>query len=177
MLFYKIGVIITLVFFEIGGIDLVSVNLICVGKIKEKYIKLGIEEFKKRLTPYAKFKIVELKEDGNDTDRISSINKESKAIINELNKVRAYNILLDVKGKEFSSEEMADRIEKLSVQGNSTFNFIIGGSYGVSDEVRKEVQLRLSFSMMTFPHQLMRLVFIEQLYRWFSILNNTKYHK
>ncbi len=158
-------------------ISLISVNLICVGKIKEKYIKSGIAEFEKRLTTFAKFKVIELKEDGNDTDRNASIEKESKVIIDELNKSLAYNILLDVKGKEFSSEEMAEKIEKLCVQGNSTFNFVIGGSYGVSDELKKLVDLRLSFSKMTFPHQLMRLVFIEQLYRWFSIIKNTKYHK
>lgn len=156
---------------------MISVNLICVGKVKEKYIKSGIAEFEKRLSSYIKFKVIELKEDGNDNDRESSINKESLAIMEELNKKKAYNILLDIDGKDFSSEEMAEKIEELSVKGNSSFNFVIGGSYGVSDELKKFVDLRLTFSKMTFPHQLMRLIFIEQLYRWFSILKNTKYHK
>lgn len=160
------------------GSDLmISVNLICVGKVKEKYIKSGIAEFEKRLSSYIKFKVIELKEDGNDNDRDASINKESLAIMEELNKKKAYNILLDIDGKDFSSEEMAEKIEELSIKGNSSFNFVIGGSYGVSDELKKFVDLRLTFSRMTFPHQLMRLIFIEQLYRWFSILKNTKYHK
>ena len=156
---------------------MISVNLICVGKVKEKYIKSGIAEFEKRLSSYIKFRVIELKEDGNDNDRDASINKESLAIMEELNKKKAYNILLDIEGKDFSSEEMAEKIEELSVKGNSSFNFVIGGSYGVSDELKKFVDLRLTFSKMTFPHQLMRLIFIEQLYRWFSILKNTKYHK
>lgn len=156
---------------------MISVNLICVGKVKEKYIKSGIAEFEKRLSTFIKFKVIELKEDGNDSERQISINKESQNIIDELNKKKGYNILLDIQGKEFSSESMAKKIEDLSIQGKSTFNFIIGGSYGVSQELKEMVDLRLTFSKMTFPHQLMRLIFIEQLYRWFSILKNTKYHK
>ena len=154
-----------------------NVNLICVGKIKEKYIEAGISEFVKRLKPYAKFNIIELKEDGNDKNRRSSIEKESDEIISVIEKRRGYTILMDVNGKKFSSEGMADKIEKLSVSGNSTLNFIIGGSYGVSDKLKKVVDLKVSFSDLTFPHQLMRLIFLEQLYRWFSILNNGKYHK
>ena len=94
-----------------------------------------------------------------------------------MEKSKGYNILLDVKGKEYSSEEMSEVIEKLTVQGISTINFIIGGSYGVSEEIKTLSNIRLSFSKMTFPHQLMRLIFMEQLYRWFTITNNIKYHK
>jgi len=156
---------------------LLSVNLICVGKIKEKYIIQGIEEFSKRLQSFIKFNLIELKEDGNDSNREESIKKESLLIKNNLEKFKGYNILLDVKGREFSSEEMSEAIEKLTVQGTSTINFIIGGSYGVSDELKALSNIRLSFSKMTFPHQLMRLIFMEQLYRWFTITNNIKYHK
>lgn len=156
---------------------MLSVNLICIGKVKENYILEGIGEFEKRLKPYIKFELIELREDGNDKNRLDSINKESKNILDIINKKKAYNILLDIDGKGLSSEEMSSKLEKLTVLGSSTFNFIIGGSYGVSNELKKAVDFRLSFSKMTFPHQLMRLVFIEQLYRWFSILNNTKYHK
>lgn len=156
---------------------MLSVNLICIGKVKENYILEGIGEFEKRLKSYIKFELIELREDGNDTNRLDSINKESKNILEIINKKKAYNILLDIEGKNLSSEDMASNLEKLTVLGNSAFNFIIGGSYGVSDELKKAVDFRLSFSKMTFPHQLMRLVFIEQLYRWFSILKNTKYHK
>lgn len=156
---------------------MLSVNLICVGKVKEKYINMGIDEFTKRLQSFVKFNLIELKEDGNDSNRDESIKKESILIKNCLEKSKGYNILLDVKGKEYSSEEMSKEIEKLTVSGVSTINFIIGGSYGVSDEIKANANIRLSFSKMTFPHQLMRLIFIEQLYRWFTITNNIKYHK
>lgn len=156
---------------------MISVNLICVGKIKEKYIINGMNEFIKRMNSFAKLKITELKEDGNDRQRELSIEKESSDIIAILEKNKGYNVLLDIQGKEFTSEQMADKIGNLAVSGNSTINFIIGGSYGVSKELKTKVDLRLSFSKMTFPHQLMRLIFLEQLYRWFSIINNTKYHK
>lgn len=156
---------------------MLSVNLICVGKVKEKYINMGIDEFTKRLQSFAKFNLIELKEDGNDSNRDESIKKESILIKNCLEKSKGYNILLDVKGKEYSSEDMSREIEKLTVGGVSTINFIIGGSYGVSDEIKASANIRLSFSKMTFPHQLMRLIFIEQLYRWFTITNNIKYHK
>ena len=154
-----------------------NINLVCIGKVKEKYINEGIDEFLKRLTAFAKVKIVELKEDGNDQQREKSIEKECSEIIKALEKNRGYNILLDIDAKQLSSEEMASEIENICVKGNSTINFIIGGSYGVSDELRKNVDMRLSFSKMTFPHQLMRLIFFEQLYRWLGINNNIKYHK
>ncbi len=156
---------------------MISVNLICVGKIKEKYIKNGIDEFLKRMNLYAKVKIIELKEDGNDSNRNQSLEKESGEIIKAMEKNKGYNILLDIGGKNLSSEDMSKEIERLTVTGTSTINFIIGGSYGVSEEVRKSSQMRLSFSKMTFPHQLMRLILMEQIYRWFSIFNNSKYHK
>jgi 23S rRNA (pseudouridine1915-N3)-methyltransferase len=155
----------------------ISVNLICVGKIKEKYIKNGIDEFLKRMNLYAKVKVIELKEDGNDSNRNQSLEKESGEIIKAMEKNKGYNILLDIGGKNLSSEDMSKEIERLTVTGTSTINFIIGGSYGVSEEVRKLSQMRLSFSKMTFPHQLMRLILMEQIYRWFSIFNNSKYHK
>ena len=156
---------------------MLSVNLICVGKVKEKYIIMGIDEFTKRLQSFTKFSLIELKEDGNDSNRDESIKKESILIKNCLEKSKGYNILLDVKGKEYSSEDISREIEKQTVNGVSTINFIIGGSYGVSDEIKASANIRLSFSKMTFPHQLMRLIFIEQLYRWFTITNNIKYHK
>ncbi len=156
---------------------MISVNLICVGKIKEKYIKNGIDEFLKRMNLYAKIKIIELKEDGNDSNRNQSLEKESMEIIKTAEKNKGYNILLDIDGKNISSEDMSQEIERLTVTGVSTINFIIGGSYGVSEDVRKISHMRLSFSKMTFPHQLMRLILMEQIYRWFSIFNNSKYHK
>ena len=154
-----------------------NVSIICVGKVKEKYIVEGINEFLKRMQSFAKMKIVELKEDGNDSSRNISIEKESEEILKTMEKLGGYNILLDIQGKNFSSEEMSEEIERLTVNGVSSINFIIGGSYGVSENVRQTVNMRLSFSKMTFPHQLMRLILCEQIYRWFSIIKNTKYHK
>lgn len=154
-----------------------NINIVCIGKIKEKYILDGINEFLKRMQSFAKMKIIELKEDGNDSNRNISIEKESEDIYKTLEKLGGYNILLDIQGKNFSSEDMAKEIEKITVNGASTINFVIGGSYGVSQKIRDYSQLRLSFSKMTFPHQLMRLILVEQIYRWFSIINNGKYHK
>ena len=154
-----------------------NISIVCVGKVKEKYIIEGINEFLKRMQSFAKTRIIELKEDGNDNNRNLSIEKEGEEILRTLEKIGGYNVLLDIQGKNFSSEEMAEEIERLTVNGVSSINFIIGGSYGVSESVRKASQMKLSFSKMTFPHQLMRLILTEQIYRWFSILKNTKYHK
>ena len=154
-----------------------NIAIVCVGKVKEKYIIEGINEFLKRMQSFAKMRIIELKEDGNDNNRNPSIEKEGEEILRTLEKIGGYNVLLDIQGKNFSSEEMAEEIERLNVNGVSSINFIIGGSYGVSESVRRASQMKLSFSKMTFPHQLMRLILTEQIYRWFSILKNTKYHK
>ena len=154
-----------------------NISIVCVGKVKEKYIIEGINEFLKRMQSFAKMRIIELKEDGNDNNRNISIEKEGEEILRTLEKIGGYNILLDIQGKNYSSEEMAEEIERLTVNGVSSINFIIGGSYGVSESVRRASQMKLSFSKMTFPHQLMRLILTEQIYRWFSILKNTKYHK
>jgi len=154
-----------------------NISIVCVGKVKEKYIIEGINEFLKRMQSFAKMRIIELKEDGNDNNRNLSIEKEGEEILRTLEKIGGYNVLLDIQGKNFSSEEMAEEIERLTVNGVSSINFIIGGSYGVSESVRRAAQMKLSFSKMTFPHQLMRLILTEQIYRWFSILKNTKYHK
>lgn len=154
-----------------------NISIVCVGKVKEKYIIEGINEFLKRMQSFAKMRIIELKEDGNDNNRNLSIEKEGEEILRTLEKIGGYNVLLDIQGKNFSSEEMAEEIERLTVNGVSSINFIIGGSYGVSESVRRASKMKLSFSKMTFPHQLMRLILTEQIYRWFSILKNTKYHK
>lgn len=154
-----------------------NISIVCVGKVKEKYIIEGINEFLKRMQSFAKMRIIELKEDGNDNNRNLSIEKEGEEILRTLEKIGGYNVLLDIQGKNFSSEEMAEEIERLTVNGVSSINFIIGGSYGVSESVRRASQMKLSFSKMTFPHQLMRFILTEQIYRWFSILKNTKYHK
>jgi ribosomal RNA large subunit methyltransferase H len=150
---------------------------VCIGKIKEKYIKEGINEFLKRLSKYIKLEIIELAEEDDNKGIENAINSETERIINAISKKSySYNILLDLKGKMLDSEEMAQKIEEISMI-SSEINFIIGGSNGVNDNLRKIVDFRLCFSPMTFPHQLMRLILTEQLYRWVSINNNIKYHK
>ena len=156
---------------------MIRINVVCVGKIKEKYIKEGINEFLKRLSKYIKLEIIELAEEDDNKGIENAINSETERIINVISKKNySYNILLDLKGKMLNSEEMAQKIEEISMI-SSEINFIIGGSNGVNDNLRKIVDFRLCFSPMTFPHQLMRLILTEQLYRWVSINNNIKYHK
>lgn len=156
---------------------MVKINIICIGKIKDKYIRDGISEFSKRLSRYANLNIIELAEEDDNRGIGTAITKETERIIDALNKRnRSYSILLDLKGKLKSSEEMAEEIENISLQ-YSEINFIIGGSNGVDDELRKLVDFRLAFSSFTFPHQLMRLILMEQIYRWISITKNIKYHK
>ncbi|ERK55075.1 23S rRNA (pseudouridine(1915)-N(3))-methyltransferase RlmH [Leptotrichia sp. oral taxon 879] len=156
---------------------MIRINVVCIGKIKEKYIKEGINEFLKRLSKYIKLEIIELAEEDDNKGIENAINSETERIINAISKKSySYNILLDLKGKMFDSEEMAQKIEEISMI-SSEINFIIGGSNGVNDNLRKIVDFRLCFSPMTFPHQLMRLILTEQLYRWVSINNNIKYHK
>lgn len=158
-------------------VNIININLICVGKIKEKYIEDGIKEYQKRLKSYAEFKIIELKEDGNDREREKSKETEGIEILKVLSKNRGMTVLLFIEGKMYTTEEFTELIVESSNRGISTINFIIGGSYGVSAEVEKAADIKLSFSKFTFPHQLMRLIFLEQIYRWFSIINNSKYHK
>lgn len=156
---------------------MIRINIVCVGKIKEKYIKDGIEEFLKRLSKYAKLDIIELSEEDDNKSVKNAIDIETERIINIIEKKNySYNILLDLSGKMLTSVEMAQKIEKISLT-NSEINFIIGGSNGVADKLRKIVDFRLGFSNFTFPHQLMRLILVEQIYRWISINNNIKYHK
>ena len=158
-----------------------NINIVCVGKIKEKYLKLGIDEFKKRLSKYCKLDIIELDDEKapeNLSDKEINIikDKEGKKI---LSKVRAnsYVIALAIDGKNISSEELADTMKNLAVRGNSNITFIIGGSLGLSDEVLSRADYKLSFSKMTFPHQLMRLILLEQVYRAYRINNGEPYHK
>lgn len=154
-----------------------NIRLICVGKIKEKYTIEGIAEFRKRMQLFTNLEIIELKEYTKENNIKICIDKESEDIIKCISKFNSYEILLDLKGKEFTSNSMSDYIENLKNLGINDITFIIGGSNGVNDEVRKRVKLLLKFSNFTFPHQLMRLIFMEQLYRWFTISNNIKYHK
>lgn len=160
---------------------MLKISIISVGKIKEKYIKLGIDEFSKRLSRYAKLEIIELNDEKapeNLSPRDMEIikNTEGDAILSKI-KPNSYTIALAIDGKNLTSESLAKKINDLSVSGNSHINFVIGGSLGLSDSVLKASDFKLSFSAMTFPHQLMRLILLEQIYRSFRINNSEPYHK
>ncbi len=154
-----------------------NVSIVCVGKVKEKYILDGIAEFQKRLQSFTKFEIIEVKEYGKEQTMEQAMEKETEELISNLERLGGYHILLDLKGKERDSVEMAKHLESLQVQGKSRINFVIGGSDGYTKKLRDYCQERISFSKFTFPHQLMRLILIEQIYRWFSINHHIKYHK
>ena len=157
------------------------INIVCVGKIKEKYLKLGIDEFKKRLSKYCKLEIIELEDEKapenlSDKEMLIIKAKEGKKILSKI-KDNSYVIALAIDGKNLSSEELAQTINKLGVRGVSNITFVIGGSLGLSDEVLSRADYKLSFSKMTFPHQLMRLILLEQVYRAYRINNGEPYHK
>ena len=158
-----------------------KITIIAVGKIKEKYIKQGIKEFKKRLSNYTKLSIIEIPDEKapeNLSEKEMEIVKDTEGenILKKLDNY-SYVIALDKDGDQLSSIDFANKIKKLTVQGNSSFTFIIGGSLGLSDEVLKKSNLKLSFSKMTFPHQLFRLILLEQVYRTFRINRGEPYHK
>lgn len=157
------------------------ISIVCVGKIKEKYLKLGIDEFSKRLSKYCKLEVIELDDEKapenlSDKDMIIIKDKEGKKILSKI-KDNSYVISLAIDGKNLSSEELAETIDNLGVRGTSHIVFVIGGSLGLSDEVLKRANYKLSFSKMTFPHQLMRLILLEQIYRAYRINNGEPYHK
>lgn len=158
-----------------------KISLICVGKIKEKYLTMGIDEYKKRLGRYCSLEIIELPDEKTPDNAgpavEESIKKTEGNRILKVLKEDSYCIALDIKGNMLSSVELANHLDRLFVSGKSHISFVIGGSLGLSDDVLNRADYRLSFSKMTFPHQLMRLIFLEQIYRAFRILNNEPYHK
>lgn len=158
-----------------------KITLICVGKLKEKYLVQGIEEYAKRLSRYCTLEIIELADEktpDNAADAITvAIKKKEGDRILRAVKEDAYCIALAIEGNMLASEELAQKIDKLGVNGSSHICFVIGGSLGLSEEVLKRAEYKLSFSKMTFPHQLMRLILLEQIYRAYRINNNEPYHK
>lgn len=157
-----------------------NIKIYCIGKIKEQYLKDGIAEYLKRLLPYAKTEIVEVmdskvKDNPNDFDITKAKNEEGDRVLKLIK--NDYLIGLDLNKKEFTSEEFADFIEQKFVEGGSSISFVIGGSYGLSENLKKRCNSSISLSKMTFLHQMTRLVLLEQIYRAFKILNNETYHK
>ena len=151
-----------------------KINLYCVGNLKDKEYVLMCDEYKKRISRFANINIIELKEK-NELNNINLIiENETKEILNKINASSV--VLFDVKGESLSSEKFAEFIEKY-FQTSSELNFVIGGSYGVSDFLRQNASKKISLSAMTFPHRLFRIMTLEQIYRAFTILNNVSYHK
>lgn len=158
-----------------------KITVITVGKIKEKYLRDAIAEYSKRLNKYCKLEIIEVA-DEKTPDNASEVvedsirSKEAERILKYV-KDDAYIITLEIGGNQLSSEELADKIDKLGVQGTSHIVFIIGGSIGLGKEVLNKSNYAFSFSKMTFPHQLMRVILLEQVYRSYRIISNEPYHK
>lgn len=158
-----------------------QVAVLSVGKIKEKYLKLGIDEFSKRLTPYCKLQLIELNDEQapenlSDKEIEQLKHKEGERILQHV-KVDQYVIALAIDGVNWSSEQLAKELDRLAIYGTSNIAFIIGGSNGLGQNVLKRANQKLSFSKMTFPHQLMKLVLLEQIYRAFRIMRGEPYHK
>lgn len=158
-----------------------KITVLTVGKIKEKYLRDAIAEYSKRLSRYAKLEIIEVADEktpdnASETVETNIKNKEAERLLKYI-RDDAYLITLEIKGKQLTSEELAQKIDTLGVQGTSHIIFVIGGSLGLGEEVLKRSNYALSFSKMTFPHQLMRVILLEQIYRGYRINCGEPYHK
>lgn len=147
------------------------IKLICIGKIKEDYLKDGIKEYQKRITKYTKIEVIELDDESNG----NILEKEKNKIIKYIND-KDYVITLEIEGKQLNSIQLAKKIDEVYLN-YSNITFIIGGSYGLHADIKKRSNCALSFSKLTFPHQLFRLMLLEQIYRVYKINNNETYHK
>ncbi|MBQ8327421.1 MAG: 23S rRNA (pseudouridine(1915)-N(3))-methyltransferase RlmH [Lachnospiraceae bacterium] len=158
-----------------------NINIICVGKVKESFYRDAINEFTKRLSKYCKVNIYEVADEktpdkASEAEENKILQKEGERIQKHM-KEDDYVFALAIEGKKYDSVSFANEMEKLAIQGNSTIDFIIGGSLGIEPSIKKRADKLISFSDMTFPHQLMRVILLEQIYRGFRIINNEPYHK
>ncbi len=158
---------------------MITIHIVCIGKLKEDYLRAACAEYQKRLSAFCRLEIFELPEyrlpsDPSPAQIEQGLDAEGKAI---LQKCGGMMIPLCIEGKELSSPELAEKISSVAVGGESEIDFIIGGSFGLSGEVKSKAGLRLSMSPMTFPHQLARVMLLEQIYRSFQIISGGKYHK
>ncbi len=165
---------------KVGGGIMYNINIICIGKLKERYLTEACGEYLKRLNAYCSIKIIELDEyritKSHEADIKTAVKIEGERIIKKIPPA-SFTIGMFIDGKQLTSSAFADKISKTALNKSSTINFIIGGSYGLSDNVRKVCDEIISLSPMTFPHQLFRIILLEQLYRAFTILNGGSYHK
>lgn len=159
---------------------MISINIICIGKLKEKFFKDAVAEYSKRLSRYCKLEIIELPDEkipNNPSDKtIEDIKEKECNKIEEHIKKDSYIICLDLKGKQLSSEDLSKQLDTISLT-HSNITFIIGGSLGLTDKIRSISNALISFSKLTFPHQLIRVFLLEQIYRSFKISNGEAYHK
>jgi 23S rRNA (pseudouridine1915-N3)-methyltransferase len=158
-----------------------NITVVCIGKLKERYWTEAVQEYAKRLNKYCTLSINELKEEkapdnASAAEETAVKEAEGRSILKQIKK-EAYVIALEIKGKELTSEALSEKIESLGIEGKSDLAYVIGGSLGLSEEVLARADFRLSFSKMTFPHQMMRVVLLEQIYRSFKIMRNEVYHK
>ncbi|HGS3061075.1 TPA: 23S rRNA (pseudouridine(1915)-N(3))-methyltransferase RlmH [Streptococcus pneumoniae] len=158
-----------------------KIKVVTVGKLKEKYLKDGIAEYSKRISRFAKFEMIELSDEKTPDKASESENQkileiEGQRILSKISD-RDFVIVLAIEGKTFFSEEFSKQLEETSIKGFSTLTFIIGGSLGLSSSVKNRANLSVSFGRLTLPHQLMRLVLVEQIYRAFTIQQGFPYHK
>lgn len=157
-----------------------KINVITIGKLKEDYLKVGTAEFIKRLRPYCNMLVTELAEEKmpekpSNAEKQQAINKEGGKLAKVI-KPDDFVIVLDVTGKMLASEDLAELLQEKALQGKSNISIVIGGAYGLSDEVKNKADFCLSFSKLTFTHQMIRLLLFEQIYRAFKIINKEKYH-
>ena len=150
------------------------IKIITVGTVKEKYLRDAIEEYTKRISKYDKIEIIEVKDEGT-VEPVKALILEAEKIKKNINP-RDFIITLEIEGKQLTSQEFSSKIESIFLE-TSNITFIIGGSYGLSDEIKNISNFKLSFSKMTFPHQLFRVIILEQIYRAFKISRNESYHK
>ena len=160
---------------------MIKINIIAVGKLKEKYLTDACSEYLKRLKAFAKVEITQIDEhrcgDNPSENEIKTVkDMEGEKILSKISK-GSFVISMCIEGTQLSSEELSKKFESIMLDGNSEITIIIGGSFGLSDKVKNASDMRLSFGKITLPHQLMRVVLLEQIYRAFSIINNSKYHK
>ena len=158
-----------------------NITVISVGKLKEKYLKQAIDEYSKRLTRYCKIDIIELPDEktpdnASEKEELQIKDKEGQLILSKI-KDNMFVIAMDLNAKQMTSEEFSKFIETQGIMGNSNITFVIGGSYGLADSIKNKANMHLSFSKMTFPHQLFRVILLEQIYRAYKINNNESYHK
>ncbi len=158
-----------------------KITILSVGKIKEPYLKDAMAEYTKRLSRYCKLEFIEVAdekapESASPAEKAAILEKEASRLQKHL-KEDAYTITLEIKGHELSSEELARKIDTLATQGNSHLQFVIGGSLGLAESITSSADYALSFSRLTFPHQLMRVILLEQIYRSYKIINGEPYHK